>query len=153
MKYKKNFEKYTPFATSALLTTRVRPCVEQKGEHWILSNNIFQFGKKFGACTNGIMVFQLMMSNGGRSWTGSVSRLIRNTRENQNKSSCNRYCWRWLRNWKGRVSMRKTRAEPKHKLENFTRWSREIIATNKRKDRDGSPPQHVKLTSKKTEKR
>lgn len=49
--------------------------------------------------------------------------------------------------------MRKTRAEPKHKLENFTRWSREIIATNKRENMDGSPPQHVKLTSKKTEKR
>lgn len=30
MKYKKNFEKCTPFATSALLTTRVRPCVEER---------------------------------------------------------------------------------------------------------------------------
>lgn len=30
MKYKKNFEKCTPFATSALLTTRDRPCVEER---------------------------------------------------------------------------------------------------------------------------
>lgn len=45
--------------------------------------------------------------------------------------------------------MRKTRAEPKHKLENFTRWSREIIATNKREDRDGSQAQHANLTSEK----
>lgn len=30
MKYKKNFEKYTPFDTSALLTTKVRPCVEER---------------------------------------------------------------------------------------------------------------------------
>lgn len=29
-KYKKNFEKYTPFATSVLLTTNVRRCVEER---------------------------------------------------------------------------------------------------------------------------
>lgn len=45
--------------------------------------------------------------------------------------------------------MRKTRAEPTHKLDRFTQWSREVIASNKCVDRDGSPPQHVKLTSEK----
>lgn len=50
--------------------------------------------------------------------------------------------------------MEKIRAEPgKHRLDRFTRWSMEIIASNKRKSGTGSPPQHVKLTSKKTEKR
>ena len=50
--------------------------------------------------------------------------------------------------------MEKIRAEPgKHRLDRFTRWSMEVIANNKCVDSDGSPPQHVKLTSKKTEKR
>lgn len=39
--------------------------------------------------------------------------------------------------------MRKTRAEPKHKLDNFTRWSREIMAISKREGGTGSPPQRT----------
>ena len=122
--------------------------MSRKGEHWTLSNNIFQFGKKFGRCTRNIMVCQLMMRKHGSDWIKNVNCLIKSTRE-KNKSSCNRYCWRYARSWKGRVSMRKTRAEPTHKLDRFTQWSREVIASNKCVDRDGSPPQHANLTSEK----
>lgn len=45
--------------------------------------------------------------------------------------------------------MEKTRAEPTHKLENFTRWSWETIKANKRENRDGSQAQHANLTSEK----
>lgn len=48
--------------------------------------------------------------------------------------------------------MEKIRAEPgKHRLDRFTRWSMEIIASNKRKSGTGSPPQRTELTSKKRE--
>lgn len=47
----------------------------------------------------------------------------------------------------------RARAQPEHRLDRFTQWSREVIANNKCVDSDGSPPQHVKFTSKKTEKR
>lgn len=47
--------------------------------------------------------------------------------------------------------MNKTRAEP-HRLDRFTRWSREVIANNACVDRDGSPPQRVSLTPKKVKK-
>lgn len=43
----------------------------------------------------------------------------------------------------------RVRAEPGHRLDKFTQWSREVIANNKCVDRDGSPPQHANLTSEK----
>ena len=45
--------------------------------------------------------------------------------------------------------MNKTRDKPEHRLDNFTRWSREVVANSKREGGTGSPPQRVKLTSKK----
>lgn len=117
---------------------------------WILKQNIFRFGKVFGICTNSIMVFQLMMSRSGKSWTRNVSRLIRNMQDDQDKSSCNRCFWRWLQSWKGARSMgNRTRAQPEHRLDRFTQWSRDIIANNKRKSGTGSPLQRTELTSKK----
>ena len=62
MKYKKNFEKCTPFATSALLTTRVRPCVEE-GRTLDFKQEYFQFGKKFGRCTKNILASGSRTSN------------------------------------------------------------------------------------------
>lgn len=53
MKYKKNFEKCTPFATSALLTTRVRPCVEEgrtldfKQEYFSIWQEVWTLHKKY----------------------------------------------------------------------------------------------------------
>ncbi len=47
----------------------------------------------------------------------------------------------------------RVRAEPGHRLDKFTQWSRETIANNKRKSGTGSPPQRTELTSKKDEKR
>lgn len=50
--------------------------------------------------------------------------------------------------------MKKTRAETgERRLDNFTRWSREIIANSKREGGTGSPPQRTELTSEKDEKR
>lgn len=128
--------------------------MSRKGEHWILSNNIFKSGSRFGICTKDFMVFSNRTSNAGRSWTGSVRHWMQSIKDNQNKSFCNRYCWQYARSWKGRVNMDdRVRAEPGHRLDKFTQWSREVIANNACVDRDGSPPQHVKLTSEKTEKR
>ena len=147
MKYKKNFEKYTPFATSAYY--KRFDTVSRKGEHWTLSNSIFRFGKKFGACIKNILVFQLIMSRSGRNWTGNVRGLTRNTKEDQNKSFCDRYFWRWLQSWKGVRRMNKTRAEPERRLDDFEKWAMETIANSRRESGTGSPPQRVKLTSKK----
>lgn len=44
----------------------------------------------------------------------------------------------------------RARAQPEHRLDRFTQWSRETIANNKRKSGTGSPPQRTELTSKKT---
>lgn len=124
--------------------------MSRKGEHWTLSNNIFQFGKKFGRCTKNILVSSNRTSRSGRSLTKRASNLMKNTGENQNKSLRNRYCWRFARSWKGERSMgNRTRAQPEHRLDRFTQWSRDIIANNKRKSGTGSPLQRTELTSKK----
>lgn len=44
------------------------------------------------------------------------------------------------------------RAEPTHRLDRFTQWSRETIANSKREGGTGSPPQHASLTPKKVKK-
>lgn len=124
--------------------------MSRKGEHWILSKNIFQFGKKFGRYIKNILVLQLIMRKHGSSWMLSVRHWMQSIKDNQNKSSCNRYCWRFARSWKGARSMgNRTRAQPEHRLDRFTQWSRDIIANNKRKSGTGSPLQRTELTSKK----
>ena len=53
MKYKKNFEKYTPFDTSALLTTKVRHYVEErrtldfKQEYFSIWQEVWTLHKKY----------------------------------------------------------------------------------------------------------
>ena len=108
--------------------------MSRKGEHWILSKNIFQFGKKFGRYIKNILVSSNRTSRSGRSLTKRASNLMKNTRENQNKSLRNRYCWRFARNWKKGARMKKIRAEPgKHRLDNgFMKWSQETIEANKK---------------------
>lgn len=49
--------------------------------------------------------------------------------------------------------MNKTRDKPGHRLDGFEKWAMETIANSRRESGTGSPPHHVKLTSKKTEKR
>lgn len=98
------------------------------------------------------MVCQLMMRRSGRNWTGNVRGLTRNTKENQNKSFCDRYCWRWLRNWKGVRKMNKTRDKPTHRLDGFEKWAMETIANSRRESGTESPPQRVSLTPKKVKK-
>ena len=111
--------------------------MSRKGEHWILSNNIFQFGKKFGACTKNIMVSSNRTRNAGSSLTGSVRNLINDMQISQNKSSYDRCFWRWLQSWKGRVSMDdRVRAEP-HRLDNgFMKWCKQTV-------RENEPPQRT----------
>lgn len=124
--------------------------MSRKGEHWTLNNNILMFGQPFGICTKNIMASGSRTSNAGSGLTGSVRNLINDMQISQNESFCNRYCWRFARSWKGRVNMDdRVRAEPGHRLDKFTQWSREVIANNKCVDRDGSPPQHANLTSEK----
>ena len=108
--------------------------MSRKGEHWTLRNNIFQFGKKFGRYIKNILVFQLIMRKHGSSWMLSVRHWMQSIKDNQNKSSCNRYCWRFARNWKKGARMKKIRAEPgKHRLDNgFMKWSQETIEANKK---------------------
>lgn len=108
--------------------------MSRKGEHWTLSNSIFRFGKKFGACIKNILVFQLIMSRSGRNWTGNVRGLTRNTKEDQNKSFCNRYFWRWLQSWKGvRRMNNRIRAKPgEYRLDRFVKWCKQTVRENKK---------------------
>ena len=48
--------------------------------------------------------------------------------------------------------MNETRDKPTHMLDGFEKWAMETIANSRRESGTESPPQHVKLTSKKTRK-